>query len=297
MAFRALCCWALLVSTLALRRKSDRAQRFPCDVDCVKEEAVLQGADVLTSLDNLKYSMNVVYSAAADEGEACGANRSFPAFKGLSLNPALQLKLTTVHTRERPSVTFECEAGKFYHLVLNDAMGGPFQNVQAYNHWVRLNIACGAKLGQDWTRAEDSGVDMKQSVNPPIPGWFDSMGYLPPAFPYNSFHHFNFYIFETDTPFDAARLEKFNAEFPSNNLLGNPSRPAWTIADVMADLNLQAPVARTWMDVTTSYWSKLRMGRIHDFVKHMEFYSLICDCNKDSSLPGLSQSGDSRCNM
>jgi len=268
---------------------------FPCDFECVKEEAVRQGADVLTSLENMKFSMDVTYSAAADAGEACGANYSYPAFEGVSLNPKAQLKLTTVHTREEPRVSFECEGGKTYHLVLNDCLGGAFQSVNAYNHWVKLNIAC--PEGRTWTRAEDSGENMVQTTNPAIPGWFDSTGYLPPAFPYNTFHHFNFYIFETATPFDDARLTQFNTDLPANNVLGDPANPAWTIADIMADLELAAPVARTWMDVTTSYWSQVRMGRVEQFVGNMEFYQIICPCNQASSWPGLFQSGDAACNL
>lgn len=290
---------ALAVVSVMLIEESTRPTRptpapsdptFPCDVDCVKKEAGFQGADLLTSLDSLKFSMDVQYSAAEDAGEACGDNHTFPAFEGLALNPKLQLKLTTVDTRETPSVTFECEGGKYYHLVLSDSLGGPFQIARAYTHWVRLNMFCPAD--QSWAMAVDSGVDMKQGASV-VPGWFEGFGYLPPAFPYNTFHHFNFFLFETDVAFDDTRLLRFNTEFPGNNVLGN----AFNIEQIMADLELQGPVARTWMDVTTSYWSQVRMGRIEDYVKDQEFYQLICPCNQASSWPGLNQSGDVACNV
>lgn len=263
---------------------------FPCGVECIKTEAVLQGADVLTSLDNLKYSMDVQYSAAADAGHACGRDNVFPAFQGLSLNPSAQLKLTTRDTRETPRVIFECTPGKSYHLVLNDALGGAFQAESHYNHWVKLNIECTDK---GWAEVEDSGVDINQGT-PGIEGWYSGAGYLPPAFPYNAFHHFNFFMFETDQPFTDARVEAFNTELPANNILGGK---AWTIAQLMEALGFTAPVARTWMDVTTSYWSKVRMQRIEAYVGNLPFYQLICPCNVASSWPGLYHEADKECNL
>jgi len=278
---------------------------FPCDVECMKKEATRQGANVLTSLDKLKFNIDVRYSAAEDKGTACDEVQVFPAFKDVVLNPQAQLKLTTAHTREEPDVTFECEEGKSYHLVLNDALGGVFQNSVAYTHWVKLNMGCvdppslmgtessaSRRLdGKKSTKASSSGINMLQGSSAKA-GWFSGVGYLPPAFPYNTFHHFNFYLFETEEAFTPERVEQFNTDFPTNNAL----RGAWTIAQLMANLQFDAPVARTWMDVTTSYWSDLRMGRNENF-KDSAFYLIICECNQPGSWPGLYQNGTQQCNI
>jgi len=264
---------------------------FPCDFECIKKEAKRMGADVLTPVDQLKFSMDVMFSAAADAGEACGDSHTFPAFDGLHLNPKMQLKLTTTDTRETPLVTFQCSPGKYYHLILNDSMGGAFQNVIAFTHWVHLNMLCPA-AGVANT-AEAGGEDITQGTGT-VPGWFNGKGYLPPAFPYNAFHHFNFYIFETATAFDAARVEKFNTDLPANNQL---SGGAWTIADIIDDLGFAPPVARTWMDVVTSYWSQVRMGRIKEAVGGLDFYELICPCQLPENWPGLGKAGKADCNV
>ena len=108
------------------------------------QAAKLQGADILTSLDNMKFSMEVTYTYNADSGEACGTNVQFPA-GAVTLDPSLPLKLTTINTRVEPEVTFECAPGKTYHLILNDSLGGAFQATRAYNHdnhWMKLNMVC-----------------------------------------------------------------------------------------------------------------------------------------------------------
>jgi len=265
--------------------------KFHCGFECVKAEALRVGADVLTPLDNLKYDMEVVYSAAEDSGEACGEQHVFPAFKDRHLDPRSQLKLTTVDTRETPDVIFQCTKGKSYHLMLNDCLGGAFQNASAYNHWVRLNVEC--PTDQGWARAADSGRDIMQGQTT-IPGWFSGKGYLPPAFPYNAFHHFNFYLFETDAPFSKERVDQFDIDLPANNALGGG---AWTIDQIMTNLTLQAPVGRTWMDSATSYWSHLRMSRINDYVENLTFYKIICKCNEPGSWPGQNKPGAEECNL
>lgn len=268
---------------------------YPCDVACIKEQATIQGATALVPVTNLKYNIDVQLSAAEDSGTACGADHVFPAFKGLALNPKAQLKLTTRDTRETPTVTFECTEGKFYHLVLNDALGGAWQNSNSYFHWFKVNIAC---TGKGWTTTADSGTDIKQGAST-IPKWFSGVGYLPPAFPYNCFHHFDFKIFETDKAFTTAELDDMNNWFPKANVLGS----AWTVAQLMEKLSFADPVARTWMDVTTSYWSGVRMGRIKNIIdssgdaNFQRFFALICPCNMAGAWPGLYKPGNQTCNL
>jgi len=270
---------------------------FSCNAACVATEAKLQGADVLTSLANLKYSMEVHYSAGPVSGEACGQMRHFPSHS-VKLDPSGSVKLTTAHTRSEPDITFECTPGKSYNLVLNDALGGVFQNTTAYTHWLKLNMVCPAS---GLASVAGNGRDMAQGT-PPVPGWFSGKGYLFPAFPYNTLHHFNFYIFERPEPFTSARLDEVDKEFPSHNHLGGTGANApYTIDKIMSWLGFEAPVARTWMDVTTSYWSKIRMdgvARMFPAMSKMEFYQLICPCNLPKNQPGLFRQGaDPRCNL
>ena len=272
------------------------AADFTCGVDCVKTAATLQGADVLTSLDRLQYSMEVTFNTSSDAGVACGQQRRFPETK-MILDPSSSVKLTTAHTRVEPSITFECDTRKNYHLVLNDALGGVFQNTSAYTHWLRLNLNCPAS---GLASIAENGRDMAQG-SPAVAGWFSGKGYLFPAFPYNTLHHFNFYLFETDASFSDARLNEIDAKFPMYNQLGNPENPAYTIAQIMAWLDFEAPRARTWMDVTTSYWSKVRMDRLvpsYPAIVNSSFYQLICPCNLPSAQPGLFHAGgDPQCNL
>ena len=56
----------------------------------------------------------------SDSGEACGMHRKFPPFS-VTLNPSLPVAMNTQH------ITFQCQQyapGKFFHMVLNDALGG-----------------------------------------------------------------------------------------------------------------------------------------------------------------------------
>jgi len=322
LASSAFCGLALVQSALALRRSTkkhvdemggaftrDPASRtadWTCDVDCVKAAALAQGADVLTGLGNLKYSMEVEFSAGADSGEACGASRRFPAFSGVRLNPAMPLRITTAQTRSEPEITFACEDGKSYHMILHDSLGGAFQSVQSYTHWMKLNMDCSGGLA----RVAGNGVDMNQGTGcnctalpcacpaVTLPAglgggvWFGGAGYLYPAFPYNSFHHFNFHIFEAAAPFDAARIAAINGEFPARNQLGN----AWNLSQLMEWLELGDPVARTWMDVTTSYWSMVRMAPLAALYgpgfADSSFMQLQCPCNLPENSQGVNVTGD-----
>jgi len=257
---------------------------FPCDVECIKKEAKRMGADVMTPVDQMKFSMDVMFSAAADAGEACGDSHTFPAFDGLHLNPGLQLKLTTTDTRETPQVTFQCSPGKYYHLILNDSMGGPFQLYVGYTHWVHLNMLCPAAGVANL--AEAGGEDIDQGR---------LKGYLTPSFPDNTFHHFNYYLFETAMAFDAARIEKLNTDLPAHNQLVGVK---WNIQDVIGDLGFAPPVARTWMDVTTSYWSEVNWHRPAPIgpgdaaiAEAGAFVADICRCQLDENRPGLGKRG------
>ena len=66
--------------------------------------------------------------------------------------------------------------GKSYHLVLNDALGGTFQNVSAYTHWIKLNMACPASGS---AHVASNGRDMTQGTAAP-PSWFRCNSALPP---------------------------------------------------------------------------------------------------------------------
>eukprot|EP00756_Hemistasia_phaeocysticola_P001498 Hpha_TRINITY_DN11054_c0_g3::TRINITY_DN11054_c0_g3_i1::g.92996::m.92996 len=270
------------------------AHSFLCDVECVKAAATLQHADRLTELGNLKYNIDVVFEAEEIRGEFCGVKHTFPAFRA-RLDPSAPVKLTTAQTRVDPSVVFECAAGKTYHLILNDALGGAFQAVNAYTHWVRLNIPCDGATGlADFA----SGEDMPQGTTEQ-PGWFSGKGYLFPAFPYNSWHHFNFYVYETDAPIDADGLAWFATEFPKHNQLGQGS---YNLSQVTSELLnfTAAPVARTWMDVTTSYYSGVRMGALAEKIpamKNMDFYKLICPCNDPDNAQGMDTEYVAKCKL
>jgi len=268
--------------------------KFSCDAACIRREVELHGADVIISADNIKYSMEVVFEGGADVGDACGKeNLQFPAYRATA-NPSLGTKMTTAETRVEPSITFECTPGKAYHLLMSDALGGGFQSERNYNHWLKLNLWC--PEGGEATVA-GNGRDIAQG-SPNIPGWFSGKGYLPPAFPYNTLHHFGFYIFETSLPFSDDRLDELDQEFPTHNQLSGGE--AYTVKQVAALLGFDSPVARTWADVTTSYYSQVRMGRlaaVYPPIADDEFYQLLCPCNLASSFPGTYGTGDQRCNL
>eukprot|EP00662_Eupelagonemidae_sp_cell21_P002873 gene2873-10104_t len=210
-----------------------RAVDWACDVDCVKAAAQKQGADVLTGLGNMKYSMDVEFAAGADKGDACGFTHNFPAFSGVKLNPSMPLKITTAQTRNEPDITFECEPGKSYHMILHDSLGGAFQDQLSYTHWMKLNMNCTGAAGSRIAKVAGNGVDMNQGTG--------GVGYLYPAFPFNSFHHFNFHIFETDAAFSSDRLATINAEFP----IHNPLLGAWTLAQIKQWLGFSDPTFMT----------------------------------------------------
>jgi len=274
------------------------AGTFACDHECVKDEARLQGADILTSLDNIKYSMEVVFQDDnPDSGDACGkTNLQFPPYR-VAANPSIGTKITTAETRKEPKIVFECEPGNSYHLLMSDALGGTFQNSASYNHWLKLNLVC-QQNGQ--ATVEQNGRDVVQGSHN-IPGWFSGKGYLPPAFPFNTLHHFGFYIYETATPFTDAELDQIDVDFQTHNTLADPTNPAYLVEEVASFLKFTSPpVARTWIDVTTSYWSRVRMGRaaaIFPAIADSSFYKLGCPCNLASSFPGLYANGDSECNV
>merc|ERR1719221_1344655 len=140
-----------------------------------------------------------------------------------------------------------------------------------------------------------NGVDMNQgtqkAILPDGTVWFNGKGYLFPAFPFNSFHHFNFYIFETDAPFNATRLAEINSDFPAHN----PLQGAWNLSQIMSWLGFSDPVARTWMDVTTSYWSMVRMAplvKIDPPLGKNPFITLQCPCNLYTNAQGVNVTGD-----
>jgi len=279
-----------------LRKKSSTpptGTKFSCDAACIRREIELHGADVIISADNVKYSMEVVFEGGPETGDACGKeNLQFPAYS-VTANPSLGTKMTTAETRVEPSITFECTPGKAYHLLMADALGGGFQSDPNYNHWLKLNLNC--STGGEATVA-GNGRDMAQG-SPNIPGWFSGKGYLPPGFPYNTFHHFGFYIFETSLPFSDDRLDELDQSFPPINQLGGA---VYTVKQVAALLGFDSPVAWTWADVTTSYYSQVRMGRLAavypPFADEL-FYQLQCPCNLASSFPGTFRTGDERCNL
>merc|ERR1712166_705656 len=158
-------------------------QTFSCDHECIKTEARLQGADVLTSLDNIQYSMEVVFQDDNSEsGDACGkTNLRFPPYR-VAANPSI----------------------------------GTFQKEQSYNHWLKLNLVC-EQNGQ--SKVQHNGRHVAQGTGD-IPGWFSGgKGYLPPAFPFNTMHHFGFYIYETATPFTDAEVDQIDIDFPTHNAL------------------------------------------------------------------------------
>merc|ERR1711865_883288 len=219
-----------------------------------------QGADILTSLDNIQYSMEVVFQDDnSDSGDACGkTNLQFPPYR-VAANPSIGTKITTAETRMEPSIVFECEPGKIYHLLMADALGGAFQKTRNYNHWLKLNLVC-EQNGQ--AKVENNGRDVVQGT-PNLPGWFSGKGYLPPAFPHNTLHHFGFYIYETATPFTDAEVDQID------------------------------------VDVKTSYFSRVRMGRaaaIVPAIAEQSFYKLACPCNLAINFPGLGNNGDRECN-
>merc|ERR1711865_30816 len=200
-------------------------------------------------------------------------------------------KITTAETRMEPSIVFECEPGKIYHLLMSDALGGAFQKKLAYNHWVKLNLVC-EQSGQ--AKVENNGRDVVQGA-PAIPGWFSGKGYLRPAFPFNSLHHFGFYIYETATSFTDAEIDQIDVDFPTHNALGDPKNPSYLVEEVEAFLKFTAPpVARTWIDVTTSYYSRVHMARaaaVVPAIAEHSFYTLACPCNLASSFPGSKHNG------
>jgi len=267
-------------------------QTFSCGHECIKTEARLQGADIITSLDNIQYSMEVVFQDdSSDSGDACGkTNLHFPPYR-VAANPSIGTKITTAETRMEPSIVFECEPGKSYHLLMADALGGAFKTERSWNHWLKLNLVC-EQNGQ--AKVQHNGRDMVQGTDS-IPGWYSGKGYLPPAFPFNTFHHFGFYIYETATPFTDAEADQIDVDFPTLN------HDPYLVEEVASFLKFTSPpVARTWIDVTTSYWSRVRMGRaaaIVPFLKGLDFYKLACPCNLASSFPGINVNGASECNQ
>jgi len=245
--------------------------------------------------------MEVVFQDDNSEsGDACGkTNLQFPPYR-VAANPSIGTKVTTTETRLEPSIVFECEPGKTYHLLMSDAMGGGFQNTIAYNHWLKVNLVC-EQNGQ--AKVENNGRDVVLGA-PTIPGWYPGKGYLPPGFPFNSYHHFGFYIFETATPFTDAELDQMDVDFQIHNVLGGPI-PAYHVEEVQAFLKTAPPVALTWIDVTTSYYSQVRMAKaaaLSPQLAGMPFYKNICPCNLASSFPGLLPNGlhfagASECNL
>jgi len=244
-------------------------QRGPCDVNCVKAAAAFQGADALIASDDLKYWMDVKYKASETAGEACGMHRSFAAVSPFFVNPSAPTKVTTAETREEPVVTFQCTEGKSYHLIMQDSLFGAIDNVRGYTHWAKFNLECNASTSTGTTVG--NGIDMTQSSS-------GAIGYLPPAFPFSEFHHFHFVLFETDDAFGATKLADFNAYMIAENMLtgGAPTIPLH-----MEQLGLKhLPVARSWIDVTTSFFSKVRIDRILPPGVVLEGFSDVqCKCN------------------
>jgi len=247
---------------------SKTTQQGPCDIDCVKSAAAFQGADALIASQNLKYWMDVEYKASETAGDACGMGHSFAAVSPFFVNPSAPTKVTTAETREEPVVTFQCTEGKWYHLIMHDSLNGAIDNVRGFTHWVKLNLKCNASTSTGTTVG--SGTDMTQSSG--------AVGYLHPAFPYSEFNHFHFVLFETDNAFGAKQLADFNAHMMANNVLGGhaPSIPLH-----MEQLGLKhLPVARSWIDVTTSFFSKVGIDRLLPPGLVVEGFSDVqCKCN------------------
>jgi len=247
-------------------------QTFSCDVACIKDEGRREGAGIIASFANLKYSMEVVFKdASSDSGDACGKkNLQFPPYH-VTANPSLGVKTTTANTRLEPSIVFECQPGKNYHLLMADNLGGPFQNKKNFNHWLKLNLVCGQN-GQ--AEVQNNGRDMVVNSDLQI------KGYLPPAFPYNVEHQFGFFIYETATPFTNAELNQIDKDFVAHNPLGG----AYLVEEVASKILkfTSPPVARNWIEVTTDYWSAVRWGRVVPYYPQLaetDFYKLICPCN------------------
>merc|ERR1740124_342159 len=240
----------------------------PCDVNCVKSAAASQGANALISSDNLKYWMDVEYKASETAGAACGMKHSFAAVSPFFVNPSAPTKVTTAETREEPVVTFQCTEGKSYHLIMQDSLNGAIDNERGYTHWVKLNLACDASTLIGTTVG--NGVDMTQS------SVFGSVGYLPPGFPFSQFNHFHFVLFETNKPFEKFQLDDFNEYMAAkNDLKGGPTIPAH-----MEQLGLtNLPVARSWIDVTTSFFGKLQLNRNLPGLVLEGFSDIQCKCN------------------
>merc|ERR1740124_659696 len=242
----------------------------PCDVNCVKSAAASQGANALISSDNLKYWMDVEYKASETAGTACGMKHSFAAVSPFFVNPLAPTKVTTAETREEPVVTFQCTEGKSYHLIMQDSLNGAIDNERGYTHWVKLNLDCNASTLTGTTVG--NGIDMTQGLRP------GGIGYLPPGFPYSHFNHFHFVLFETNKPFEKFQLDDFNEYMAAKNVLGGG---APTIPVHMEQLGLKKlPVARSWIDVATSFYSKLQQNRVlpPGFVIP-GFSDIQCPCN------------------
>jgi len=266
------------------------ATKFSCDAACIRREIQLHGADIIISADNVKYSMEVLFEGGPASGDACGKeNLQFPAYS-VAANPSIGTKMTTAETRSEPSITFECTPGKAYHLLMADALGGAFQKERSYNHWLKLNLNC--PMGGEATVA-GNGRDIAQG-QPTI------KGYLPPGFPYHHFGHFGFYIFETSVPFSDDSLDEFDQSFPQANQLQAKDNPAYTVTQVADLLGFDSPpVAWTWADVTTSYYSPVSVAGVaaDSPFRDTLFYQLQCPCQLASSFPGLENNGDERCNL
>jgi len=242
------------------------AQQGPCDVNCVKAASAFQGADALVESTNLKYWMDIRYSAAEDAGEACGFTHQFAAVSPFFVNPSAPTKVSTAETREEPVVTFQCTAGKSYHLIMQDSLAGAIQNKVGYTHWVKLNMGCSSSTLTGTT--VNDGTDINQG---------STTGYAPMAFPYAQFNHFHFVLFETDKAFSATEIASFDQYLSVANKLDGtaPTMPAH-----MQQLGLELPVARSWIDVTTSFWSKVKIDRLFGGRTIPGFSDIQCKCNK-----------------
>lgn len=217
-----------------------------------------------------------------DSGDACGMkNLKFPPFYGVSADPSGTRgysEVDTEHTRKEPLIIFDCQPGKSYHLLMADALAGRFYN-KSFNHWLKLNLVCPKADWGGQAQSLNNGRDMNQGAGN-IPTWFSGKGYMPPAFPWNTYHHFGFYIYETDTPFTNAELDQIDIDFPVHNQLG-----ASYLVEQVASKILKItspPVARNWIDIRTSYWSAVRMGRLaplYPAIKDTAFIKLVCPCN------------------
>jgi len=237
-----------------------------CDLACIKAASKEQNADAVISSDNLKFWMDVTYSDPnPDSGSACGWNHTFDPVPAFRVNPSAPTKVTTEQTRQEPVVTFECTPDKMYHLVMQDSLNGEMQNHSGYTHWVKINLDCGS---DQQGSTSQSGTNINQGV----PG---TVGYLAPAFPFNQLQHFHFAIFETAAALNATAYN----EFMTTNQLDSGIR----LPQHMAEFSLGLPVARSWIDVTTSYWSKVRIDRIAPG-GIPGFSDLMCACNRYESL-------------